>query len=245
MRVFIHRPDDTVFSINRQVALVGFNLRGEDVHLFDSDAFDNLSIKQDDIVVGGVGYVHRALKRLGFLVPELASIPPQLAEFAGRKVWCSTMIEARRAVESGKPLFVKPLPTQLKLFTGRPLLRFSDLLSTANVPDDTVVECSELTPFVSEFRVFVLHHEVVGVRHYGGDPLVFPDSERIKAAIAAYADAPAGYALDMGVCEDGRTLLVEVNDGYAVGSYGLTPTKYATLIDARWAQLRMNKNTQT
>lgn len=243
MLVYIHRPDDTVFSVNRQVALVGFNLRGENIHLFDSDAFDDLPLMEDDIVVGGVGYVHRALKRLGFVVPELPSVPPQLSEFAGRKIWCSTMIEARRAVENGQRLFVKPLPAQLKLFTGRPLLQFSDLLSTANVPDDTIVECSEVTPFASEFRVFVLHHEVVGVRHYGGDPLLFPDPQRIKAAIAAYGDAPAGYALDMGVCEDGRTLLVEVNDGYAVGSYGLRPTVYAALIDARWTQLRMKRRT--
>lgn len=63
-------------------------------------------------------------------------------------------------------------------------------------------------------------------------------------AIAAHVDAPAGYALDVEVCEDGRTLLVEVNDGYAVGSYGLVPTIYAALIDARWAQLRMHKNIQ-
>jgi len=242
MRVYIHRPDQTPFSINRQVALVGFSLRGEDVRLFDTAEYDALPLTQEDIVVGGVGFVQRALKRLNLTVPLLASVPSSLAVFAGRKIWRSALIDARRAVERGEGIFIKPLPEQLKLFSGQPLRQFADLLQTAHLPDDTLVECSELTPFVSEYRTFVVHGEIVGLRHYNGNPLIFPDAACIRAAIAAYQDAPSGYALDVGVCEHGRTLLVEVNDGYAVGSYGLSPLTYAALIDARWAELRQNKS---
>lgn len=35
----------------------------------------------------------------------------------------------------------------------------------------------------------------------------------------------------------GRALLVEVNDGYALGCYGLQRNLYAKLLSARWAQL--------
>lgn len=35
-----------------------------------------------------------------------------------------------------------------------------------------------------------------------------------------FSDAPNGYGIDFGVTDDGRTLLIEVNDGYALGSYG-------------------------
>lgn len=94
---------------------------------------------------------------------------------------------------------------------------------------------------MSEFRVFVMHGEILGVRHYAGDPLVFPDPDRVRAAVAAYADAPASYALDMGVVEDGRTLLVEVNDAYATGCYGLAPVHYAAFIEARWVELRQHE----
>lgn len=242
MLVYIHRPDRTIFSINRQVALVGFTLRGEEVRLFDSDEFPELPLERSDIVVGGVGYVQRALKRLDLTVPTLASVPPSLADFAGRKIWQNRFIDARRSVERGEALFVKPMPSQLKLFNGQPLRQFSDLLATAHIPDDTIVECSELTPFISEHRVFVLDRKVVGVRHYKGDPLVFPDATRVRDAIAAYHAPPAAYALDVGVCEDGRTLLVEVNDGYAVGSYGLAPIVYAAVIDARWVELRQPRS---
>ncbi|RGS52466.1 DUF4343 domain-containing protein [Olsenella sp. AF21-51] len=59
----------------------------------------------------------------------------------------------------------------------------------------------------------------------------------IEQAIAAYDSALAGYAADFGVTSDGRTLLVEVNDGYSLGPYGLWPELYAQLLSARWAQM--------
>ncbi|MEM6667687.1 MAG: ATP-grasp domain-containing protein [Pseudomonadota bacterium] len=242
MTVHIVRPDDSVFAINRQVALVGFTLRGEEVNLFDAEDLADLPLKRNDIVVGGVGIVHKALERLKLRVRSIESIPSSLAGFAGRKTWRGPMIEARRAVERGEQLFVKPLPTQTKLFTGKPLRAFADLLSTAHVPDETVVDCAELTPFVSEYRTFVMHGEIMGVRHYAGDPLLFPDPERVRAAITAFEEAPASYALDMGVVEDGRTLLVEVNDSYATGAYGLTPAIYAAVIEARWKELWLLKD---
>lgn len=48
---------------------------------------------------------------------------------------------------------------------------------------------------------------------------------------------PAGCALDFGVTEDGRTLLIEMNDGYSLGFYGLEPALYARVLAARWAEL--------
>ena len=238
MPVYILRPDERYVSLNRQAALIGFAARGEELRLFDEAEFDDLPLTRDDIVVGGVGFVRRALQKLGLAVPAVPSIPTSLTDFAGRKIWRSTLIEAQRAAERGEAVFVKPLPHQTKLFTGQPLRSFDDVLRISHLPGDLEVECAELTPFVSEYRVFVLHREIIGVRHYRGDPLVFPEAARIRAAVAAYDDAPAGYALDVGVVEDGRTLLVEVNDSYATGAYGLAPIRYAALIEARWSELR-------
>ena len=39
------------------------------------------------------------------------------------------------------------------------------------------------------------------------------------------------------VTKDGRTLLVEFNDAYSLGAYGLADIYYAKLISARWSQL--------
>ena len=50
-------------------------------------------------------------------------------------------------------------------------------------------------------------------------------------------NAPAGYSADFGVTDDGRTLLVEVNDGYSLGSGGLVANLYAELLRSRWQEM--------
>jgi hypothetical protein len=62
----------------------------------------------------------------------------------------------------------------------------------------------------------------------------------VRDAVAAYQSsgvAPAGYGIDFGVLSTGETALVEVNEGYGLGSYGLDDAAYADLIIARWCEL--------
>ena len=75
------------------------------------------------------------------------------------------------------------------------------------------------------------------MRPYRGDWHYQYDPSVLDFAIKKYRSAPAGYAMDFGVTEDGRTLLVEVNDGYALGCYGADPIQYAKLLSARWCEL--------
>ena len=75
-----------------------------------------------------------------------------------------------------------------------------------------------------------------------GDWRVHFDPQVIENAIAAYHSAPAGYAADFGVTDTGETLLIEVNDGYSIGSYGLFPADYARLLSSRWAQITGSKD---
>ncbi|MEL6373139.1 MAG: ATP-grasp domain-containing protein [Pseudomonadota bacterium] len=239
MTVHILKPDTTPMSVNRQAAIVGFTLRGDEVRLFGPDDAADLPLDAaSDIVVGGVGIVRAALPRMGLPVPSLPTIPEALRPFAGRTIWQAPMREARQAVERGEALFVKPCADQPKLFDGRALITFKDLIATAAVPDDMIVECATLTPFVSEYRVFVIGPEIIGVRPYKGDLLTFPDPATVRAAREAFTDAPAAYALDLGVCEDGVTRLVEVTDAYATAAYGLSPARYAAFIAARWEEWR-------
>lgn len=48
---------------------------------------------------------------------------------------------------------------------------------------------------------------------------------------------PLSCAMDICVTKDNRTLLVEFNDAYSLGSYGLSSVFYAKFISARWSQL--------
>ncbi|HJG68240.1 MAG TPA: ATP-grasp domain-containing protein [Staphylococcus ureilyticus] len=59
----------------------------------------------------------------------------------------------------------------------------------------------------------------------------------VSLYINDYVDQPAGFSLDFGVTKTGQTLLIEVNEGYSLASYGLYDIRYAKLLAARWAEL--------
>ena len=75
------------------------------------------------------------------------------------------------------------------------------------------------------------------VRPYRGDWHRNFDPEILEQAVKAFKSAPAGYAMDIGVTEKGQTLLVEINDGFALGCYGADAIQYARLLSARWCEL--------
>ena len=90
---------------------------------------------------------------------------------------------------------------------------------------------------MSEWRYFVRRGAVVGLAHYRGAWAVVPDAAAVRRAVADYAPAPAAYALDFGVAADGRTLLVEANDAFALGPHGLDAVEYARVLEDRWLEL--------
>lgn len=105
------------------------------------------------------------------------------------------------------------------------------------VTEETPVQIQEVVCFLSEWRAFVIRGIVQGLSHYSGDPLRFPSANVIRATVGAFTLPPAGYAADFGVSDDGRTILVEVNDGYALGQGGLVADRYAQLLKARWDEM--------
>ena len=100
-----------------------------------------------------------------------------------------------------------------------------------------MVWCSEPVDFVAEWRCFVRYGRLLDVRHYHGVWDSRLDVALVEQAIAAIKDAPAAYSLDFGADKTGRCLLVEMNDGHSLGSYGIRPTLYAKFLSARWAQM--------
>jgi hypothetical protein len=55
--------------------------------------------------------------------------------------------------------------------------------------------------------------------------------------VRSYVDSPSAYSIDIGLTDIDETIIVEINDGYSLGSYGLDPLLYAKLLSARWAEL--------
>ena len=83
----------------------------------------------------------------------------------------------------------------------------------------------------------MLDGQVLDVRPYTGDYHAQFDPSGIDDAISCWKDAPIAYGLDIGVTRDGRTLVVEVNDGYALGNYGLSPLNSINFHKAIWKEM--------
>jgi hypothetical protein len=192
------------------------------------------------LVAGGVPVVEDALTALGIMVPLADNLPAALAKYRGRKVWTATWGELRvRYGRSGppEPLWVK----SLRRNKGTPSIAVygaDDIDATSGLPDNHEVLVSEYVIFVSEWRCFVCRGKILDLCRYQGDVFQYPDPQVVKNAILDYGSiGPAGYGIDFGVLTNGQTVLVEVNEGYSLGPYGLESTEYAELLEARWLQL--------
>lgn len=198
------------------------------------------------IPVGGVEFV-RAVAEAQGLTAALArtwpgTYPARLYKYLRRSVWSQTWEEAR-AFASTHPVFVKPVRIEdIKRFTGtviggnRPI---SPEMETA--PGTMPVWCATPVVFVSEFRVYIVHGKMVGIARYDqgeSERVPEPDHTVIASMLNDHLSAPAAYAIDVGVLNTGETVLVEVNDGWALGYYpGVSPGAYKALLAARWHEI--------
>lgn len=86
-----------------------------------------------------------------------------------------------------------------------------------------IYQISEYTPFMSEYRVFVLKGNIQAIQHYKEDVTIFPNVEVIKEIIRDYENtnnASSAYTVDIGITEDNRTLLIEIHTFASCGTYG-------------------------
>ncbi len=236
MKVYIRQNTDREFaSYNFAVAYEGFRKLGwEIVPFYDLDNDVN-DLQADEVVVGYIADIQNALFKLGITPPDALNYPEELTHFLGRKIWKSRINYIAKHPELWN-IFVKPT-IDSKKFTGRVIKSPKDLISCGDELVDTEIWCSEPVNFLAEWRCFVRYNEILDVRLYKGSWELHFDPQVIKDAVAAYKSAPASYTIDFGCTDTGKTLLVEVNDGYSAGSYGLFATTYAQFLSARWAEM--------
>lgn len=240
MRAFIAKGNTDLFiskeiiTENTYAAFYGFSAMGWEIEFFEGDP--PMGLHRDDVVVGWITQVKQAVRNLGIEPPVELDYPDQLRQYLGRDIWKSTLHKVY-ADDSTWPVFVKPVLG--KQFTGKLITRLGDLVGLGS-QDDREIWCSEPVDFVSEWRCFVRYGKLIDCRCYKGNFTVHPNYFIVNSCIADYKDQPAAFTLDVGVVSDiggHKTLLVEVNDGYAMGSYGLRPFEYAKMISARWSQI--------
>jgi hypothetical protein len=199
------------------------------------------NITKETPVVGGIGYVRKAIEILGCKPPEPIDIPDCLAVFTHRKIWTTTLGDIHLN-EDKWPVFIKP-KVDHKIFTGHVVKSFLELLKTSHLPKDMPILASEVVFWKSEYRCFVLDGELLDVRRYAGSVEWYPRIEQVQKMIKiATPVMPVAYSVDVGAMLDSRermwdTALIEVNDGFSLGTYGLRSPLQVKMLLARWKEM--------
>lgn len=183
--------------------------------------------------VGSVEFVREWMRLAGVREPEPIDYPTSLHHALGRFVVKVPYAQASHGC------WIKPVATKAwepRIMDGDPFV----------APDEPVWEAAPIAPeqFLGEWRVYVRHGRIIGHGRYDDSPdeRIAYDISRVLSWVDAYTasgQAPAGYALDVAHMADGRTILIEVTDGWAIGYYRGTcsPADYAGMLAARWAEI--------
>lgn len=228
------------YNVNAFVAYEGFKSFGYEIEKFiDADEIsDNIP---ENIIVGGIGNVRKRLKNLNIIRPDKEiDYPEELKPFLKRRIWESTINQIFE-LKSNWNIFIKP-KTETKLFAGKVIQNELDFLGIINSERDIDVLCSELINFKTEWRCFIRYKEILDIRRYKGDWDTKIDLKPVQSAIEAFTSQPKSYALDFGINEKGEMILVEVNDGHSLGTYGLSSSNYAKFLSARWSELTQTED---
>lgn len=152
--------------------------------------------------------------------------------FEKREIWECLISEIE-----DYPCFIKP-SQEIKAWTG--IVVENEREAKLFTQDyDGLVYCSPVLDIVSEYRVYVMHYRgIIGVKHYLGDPYMTLDQKFVQECyMASRVLTENAYTLDFGITSNGDTFLIEVNDGWAIGNYGLSPKNYYEFVKSRFLQL--------
>jgi hypothetical protein len=206
------------------------------------DKYDLEEILKDKqaIVCGEVNFVQNGMRLQDIDVPEPIDYPDWLSEFIDRD------IEKKDIANIDFPAFVKPV--KHKDFVGDVFLCADEFYSYHRQNSGKQVWVSEQVHFVSEFRIYIDHTcdegSVLDMKQYCGSWYLKPTGKKLLdiADRANYAFkqgwTPHAYSIDVGLKENWDVSIVEVNDAYALGNYGLEPLKYSRMVENRWEELK-------
>jgi hypothetical protein len=214
-------------------AYLGFKQSQMNVIFFED--IEEVPKSKYNIVVACIETTNKYFERFGIPAKQALNIPPELMKYCHRDIDYMTMEEFKR--DTRLPIFVKPNGRAKEFVAGVITKEESRKFFFNDVPDNSPVLISECIDIVSEYRGYVYDKKLQGLYWYMGDFRKFVDCSIIDKAIEDYTTQPAGYSIDFGLTSDGRTVLIECNDGWSLGNYGLEAGKYCKLLTRRWIEI--------
>jgi len=182
------------------------------------------------LFVGSTEFMTEIFKRLNV---TNAKVP----ENSNRQEVIRTLGEAKEIANRGIKIFIKPL--QIKLFTGFVLDQMTYSCLNGISDDTPIITCAPFEhKILSEWRLYVYKNEIVDSRNYSGDFMIHPDYVFAKNIIKSNQDTfPIAYTIDIAILQNWQTVVVEFNDMWAIGNYGIPNDLYLRLLTHRYFQL--------
>jgi hypothetical protein len=198
------------------------------------------------VPVGGIPFVRAVAQQAQLVGLEQSCYPASLRPFLHRTLTSESLRTVIARLETGRPaVFIKPAE-RTKRFTGFVMDDPQDY-RVAGVSKALQVWVSSPVQWLSEWRAYVVNHQLRHLSFYAGSQRLEPDPRVLAEMVSRYADAgaPDGYAMDVGVLNwpGGEvTSLVEVNEGFSVGAYEDVPRDaYAEMLVAYWLGLATDR----
>lgn len=236
MNIYFKKEEDNFTSLDIYIAYLGFKQTQHKLHFYSN--ITELKIDKSNMIVSNISDTIYYLTKLGIPVPAPLNIPYSLNNefYLKRNIEIKTLHEFYDTWNGECPIFIKPYD-KVKLFAGGVIRKASSKDFFKEFPDDTKILISNYIDMSSEYRCFVNRGKLVGMKHYNSDFRLFPDMKIIDKAIFEYKNAPISYSIDFAVSENNETILIEANDGWSLGCYGLDAETYSKFLIDRWIEL--------
>ena len=184
---------------------------------------------RNNLFVGSVEFMKEVFSKIG---KEDVRVPQN----SNREHKVMTLDDAKSLAKSGKNIFIKPF--DIKLFTGFVLDQMIHT-SISDIPGDTKVMVYDIfsSPIKSEFRCYIHRNKVVDVRNYSGDIFSSPNEEYLTNVINSNKEFPIAYTIDIGILENNENVVIEYNDMWAIGNYGIPNDDYLKLLKNRYFEI--------
>ena len=184
---------------------------------------------KNNLFVGSVEFMREVFSRIGI---EDVRVPKN----SNRESEIISLSEAKE-ISKSEDIFIKPI--EIKLFTGFVLDKMTHS-SISNIDSDTKV--LSYKPFeseiVSEWRCYIKNGEIEDSRNYSGDFKISPNYKYVESIIEENSkDFPRCYTIDIGILDSGENVVIEFNDMWAIGNYGVDNYRYLRMLRERYFEI--------
>lgn len=237
-KVFVEFKEGIAINVDAQNAIDGFEYRDYDIIPFENK----------DVMMGKLNKHARehpfvgSLNTMGVLFKKILRYPDEInfprsvlnSELISRNIYQTSLKEFKNQFRiDDKPKFIKSVKP--KLIHGREISSYFDFHMI--YADDCQIWVSDPLDIISEYRCHIHNRKLVYCSNYDGDFRVSPDFSYIDKLIQSYDNPPLAYTIDVAVLADGTTTVVEFNDYWAIGSYGLDSIKYSQMLSDRYSEI--------